>query len=533
MEQLLVRILLGISAGVLLTLSFPKWNLYWFSFIFLIPLLFALRFTKSLKEVILISLSFGISHFVSLLYWIVYTLTKYGNLNIVISVSLLILLSIYLSIYYVIPFLLAFKIKVFEAPCFAKGLIFAFFITGSEYLRSIMLTGFPWGQLGYLMTNFSPILQIADIFGVWGLTFITTIINYFIFFVVQRVSLERAYKNSFFLYQTILFVFLVSLVIAYGVYSERKWENLVSNEIRSLKIALLQGNIPQEIKETKQIEVSFKVYQTLINKALTERPEIILFPETAFNFYFPYERDPTLRLLLLLEEVRTKTSYSQVPTVVFGTFRLSYTEGKPKAHNSLMVWYKGDFVDFYDKSRLVPFGEYVPLGEIFPFLKRISVVSDVIRPGMPKNLTLPLETGLIKIAPLICFESAFSEVLRERLRENVQLIYIATNDAWFGKTSAPYQHFQIAVVRAVEGRRFTVQVANTGISGIISPTGKVLTKTELEVQTYLIEKVKLIYLSSYFKHTGNLLGILGTLFLLAYGLYTISLSLRDRFFPRR
>lgn len=533
MERLSVRILLGISSGILLTLSFPKWNLFWFSFVFLIPLLFALRFTKSLKEVILISLSFGTFHFVSLLYWIVYTLTKYGQLNIVISLSLLILLSIYLSIYYVIPFVFSFKMRVFEAPCFARGLAFALFITGSEYLRSVMLTGFPWGQLGYLMTNFSPILQIADVFGIWGLTFVTTILNYFIFFVFQRIFLEGAYKTSFFLYQTILFMSLISLVIAYGFYSEKRWENLVSDEIRSLKIALLQGNIPQEIKETKQIEISFNAYQTLMDKALTEEPEIVLFPETAFNFYFPYEKDPTLRLLLFLEELKTKTSPSQVPTIVFGTFRLSYTGGKPKAHNSLMVWYKGDFVDFYDKSKLVPFGEYVPLGEIFPFLRKFSVVSDVIRPGTPKNLTLPLEKGLIRIAPLICFESAFSEILRERLKENVQLVYIATNDAWFGKTSAPYQHFQMAVVRAVEGRRFTVQVANTGISGIISPTGKILKKTDLEVQTYLIERVKPIFLSPYFRHTGNLLGILGALFLLAYGLYVISLSFRDRFFPKR
>lgn len=528
----LLNLFLGTFSGILVSLSFPKWNLFYLAFVSLFPVFLAFRFSKDIKEVTLTSLCFGISHFVSLLYWIVYTLIKFGNLNLFVSISLLLLLSLYLSLYYLIPFLLAFRLKIFDQPSFLKGLILSFFITGSEYLRSIIFTGFPWGQLGYLMTNFSLVLQIADIFGVWGLTFFTIKTNYFLFYIFCIRFIDKSYKTFSFFYQTSLFLVLIGLVIFYGFYSKGKWEKLISSEKRSLRVALLQGNIPQEIKEAKQIEVSFSVYRDLIEKSLSEKPEIILFPETAFNFYFPYEKDPTLRLLSFLEEIKIKT-YPENPTLILGMFRLSYVEGIPKVYNSLIVWFEGDFVDFYDKSKLVPFGEYVPLGNIFPFLREISVVSDVIKPGISKNLIIPLKSGFIKVAPLICFESAFSEILRDRLKEPVHLIYIATNDAWFGKTSAPYQHFQMAIVRAVEGRRYTIQVGNTGISGIISPTGKILSKSELETQTYLIGEIKPVHTFSYFRHTGNLLGLIGTILLLGYGIYFILLFFQNKVFPKK
>ncbi|MCU4137332.1 MAG: Apolipoprotein N-acyltransferase [Thermodesulfobacteria bacterium] len=183
-------------------------------------------------------------------------------------------------------------------------------------------------------------------------------------------------------------------------------------------------------------------------------------------------------------------------------------------YNSLIVWDGKDFVDLYDKEKLVPFGEYIPLEKYLFFLKRITVGLGIIKPGISKNLVIPLKDKIIKITPLICFESAFSEILRKRLKENPQFIFIATNDAWFDKTSAPYQHFQMAIVRAVEARKYTIQVANTGITGIIDPMGEIIKQSHLEKEEIVHGKIKPFYEKTFFVKYGNILGILGSMILI-------------------
>ncbi len=180
-------------------------------------------------------------------------------------------------------------------------------------------------------------------------------------------------------------------------------------------------------------------------------------------------------------------------------------------HNSLFLWNGEEIEDLYDKEKLVPFGEYIPLGKYFPFLKKISVVSDILKPGKSKNLQLKRKGKKIEILPLICFESAFPQILVKRLKEGGDLIVIATNDAWFGKTSAPYQHFQMAIVRAVEGRRFVLQAANTGISGIIDPLGRIQRKSDLEREEILSGEVKIIRKKTLFAQGGFLFPIFSSI----------------------
>uniref|UniRef100_A0A7C4NPS9 Apolipoprotein N-acyltransferase N-terminal domain-containing protein n=1 Tax=Thermodesulfobacterium geofontis TaxID=1295609 RepID=A0A7C4NPS9_9BACT len=167
-----INLIAPIFSALLLTLSFPKWNLWIFGFFCFVPLFFSLIFTKENKNKLILVLIFEIFHFSTLLYWLVYTLTKYGNLNLIISLVLLLLLSSYLAFYYVFFFYTNLKLKIFESPNFIKGIFFSLTLVGIEYLRGKLLTGFTWGQLGYILSNFSPFLQLADIWGIWGLSFI-------------------------------------------------------------------------------------------------------------------------------------------------------------------------------------------------------------------------------------------------------------------------------------------------------------------------------------------------------------------------
>lgn len=507
----LVNLIGPLSSALLLTLSFPKFDLWFLSFFSLVPLLFSLSFTQKNRDMFIFSFLFGIFHFSTLLYWLVYTLTKYGKLSLPFSIFLLLLLSSYLSLYYILSFYVNFKFHTFKTPNFAKGLFFSITFVGTEYLRSTLLTGFSWGQVGYILSNLSPFLQSAELWGIWGLSFTLVLINYYIFFLFYYLFFSPKFlKNLNFLANNLCFLILVLTIFIYGVYRENFWKDLINKEQKTLKVSLLQGNIPQEMKEKSEIEYSLNIYKNLAFSSLEKKPDLIFFPETSFPFFFPYEKNPTLELLSFLLELNNKAKNLQpIPALIFGTFRLKYQKGTPIVHNSLIVWQGDNLIDFYDKEKLVPFGEYLPLEKYLFFLKRIVVGLGIVKPGTPKNLKLSLEEKTIEIVPLICFESAFSEILRKRLKSSPQLIFIATNDAWFNKTSAPYQHFQVAKVRAVEARKYTIQVANTGISGIIDPTGKVIKKTELEERKVLFGEVKLFYQKTPFVRYGNMLGVIG------------------------
>ncbi len=504
--------LLPTFSGILLALSLPKWNLSFLAFFSLIPLFFYFKNTTnhnfSFRKLILFSLLFGLSYFTITFYWIVYTLHKFSPLPLLASIFLLILLSLYLSFYFLILFLLSVRFNLFNEPNFFKGIIFALLWVGSEYARSKLLTGLPWGLLGEALANFPLLLQTADLFGVYGLSFLAALSNYTVFVLFQA-NFEKSLRlksKSPCLKRAIPLLSLILSFFAYGVFAERYWEGKVREEKRTLRLALLQGNIPQELKERKEVEVSLEVYKELFFRALSFKPDVVFTPETAFPFYFPYEKDWSAKLLSFLTKAYEENK-SSFPPFVFGAFRASFAEGVPKAHNTLFVWDGENIFDFYDKERLVPFGEYIPLGEYFPFLRKISVVSDVLKPGFGKNLRIKLKERVIEITPLICFESAFSEIARKRVLLGGDLIFVATNDAWFGKTSAPYQHFQMLKLRAVENRRFALQAANTGISGVVSPLGRVLVQSGLETQEVINAEVKPLYYQTFYQKYGYLFPI--------------------------
>ncbi len=497
---------LPLLSALLAGLSFPKANLSILIFIAFVPLFWVTaEKEKRVLSILRISLLFGIPFYTILLYWIVYTLVKYGQIPFPLALFLLLILSSYLALYYFLFLYLASFKEIFSQPSFLKGILGGTLWVGLEFLRSTLLTGFPWGLTGYPLSEFPLFLQMADLFGIWGMSFVVFMFNYCLYFLFRGLS-NFTCKSRGFVLQVILFGLSLLLIPLYGYLCKQGWERLLAQKREGLRVSILQGNIPQEIKEAKEIEISLKTYQTLTLNALREWPNLIFYPETALPFYFPYDREPTLKFLNFLNTLKLKTSQVNFNrfALIFGTFRVSFTEEIPKVYNSLLVWKDENVEDLYDKEKLVPFGEYVPLAKYFPFLKRISVVSDIIKPGMSKNLNISFSEERLQIVPLICFESAFPQILVKRLQKGGELIFIATNDAWFGKTSAPYQHFQMAVVRAVEGRRFTLQAANTGISGVIDPLGRVLIKSDLEREEIISGEVKPLQEKTFFISYGYL-----------------------------
>ena len=301
----------------------------------------------------------------------------------------------------------------------------------------------------------------------------------------------------------------------YGAWAKSYWSKVIQKGF-PIKVAILQGNVPQEVKKGNNLAFSINTYLEMFEQVPPD-VDLVLTPETALPFFFP-DDPPSLPILELFKKKKN--------TFVLGAFRLEKeTKSLSKYYNTLFVIKNGKILDFYDKEKLVPFGEYVPLANHLSFLKRFTVGLSSLSPGLSKNIKIPFSRGRFIATPLICFESAFSEILKKRAK-GTQLLLIATNDAWFDNTSAPFQHFQMAIVRAVEARKYTLQAANTGISGIIDPLGKVVKKSKLNQKVILYQKVRLIKKEPLFVTFGDILGKSGAFLLILLLIYH---SLKNRF----
>ena len=172
-----------------------------------------------------------------------------------------------------------------------------------------------------------------------------------------------------------------------------------------------------------------------------------------------------------VKDLKALLSQLGVP-VLLGIPRMERTVSGYQMFNSVLAFSaKGELLGAYDKEHLVPFGEYVPWVRYFPWLKRLSVASGDYQAGRGPGL---LKVAGHRLGILICFENVFPELSRKRVKEGAEVLIVLTNDAWFGTSSALPQHFYQSVLRAVENRRFVIQVSNTGLSGLIDPYGRVL-----------------------------------------------------------
>jgi apolipoprotein N-acyltransferase len=261
----------------------------------------------------------------------------------------------------------------------------------------------------------------------------------------------------------------------------------------SARLAMVQGNIPQSFKwEKEALPVTFRVYADQSRWAAAQNSNLVIWPETASGFFFQpnvaYPAGMELQAEYrrqLLDLVRS----TGVP-ILFGAPTFKIHRGQISTFNrAYLVDGDGAIVDYYDKIQLAPVGEYLPAPALFGhFISRLAEAPSDFVPG--DRLTI-FKLGDARIGTLICYESAFPDLTRRFVDAGANLLVNITNDAWFGKSSAPYQLFAMATMRAIENHTPLVRVANTGISAVISPTGRVLASTELFTSKTLIENVEL------------------------------------------
>ena len=492
-----IKIALAISSGLLLTGSFPNVNFSWLAWFAFVPLLISLRDLPFKKSFFLGFLA-GVTHYLTLIYWLIHTMRTYGHLPWYLSVVILILFSAYLALYFAV--FSAAASRFFSKPSVLFIIIPVFWV-GLEYIRSFFLSGFPWELIGYSQFNMLQILQISDIFGVYGVSFLVALSNATIFTSFLSLTGQKwqgiKVKKVHALFATSVFVFIFIIAWSYGTLRIKSIDGLIAKS-PSKRVAVVQGNIKQSEKWDKAFQLAtIKKYITLSHSAKRQKADLVVWPETAAPFYFL--KDPRLSEMVI-------NGITDIPAdFIIGSPCYERRDKRVEYYNSAyLISSAGSVYGRYDKAHLVPFGEYIPLKRWLPFLGKIVEHVGDFRPGKKGNT---LQWNNHKLGFLICYEIIFPDLSRAMAKNQAALLVNITNDAWYGRTSAPYQHFSIAVFRAVENRRALVRSANTGISGYIDPVGRVIDSTDLFQDAVRTNSVPLINEISFYTRFGDLFAI--------------------------
>jgi apolipoprotein N-acyltransferase len=493
-------IFFALLSGILLSLSFPKFGLGFIAWIAFVPLLIALRNVSSLRRALFLGWIAGLTACIGILYWITYVVVYYGHLPLFLGVAIMLLLACYLSLY---------------AALFAAGLVYLrrwvpLYLVAPvlwvclEYLKSKLFTGFPWENLGYSQFNNFFLIQIADIVGVFGLSFLILLLNVAFFEIIT----ERS-KKSFALAASVLLLW--SGVYVYGVLRINQIDKVLKYA-SGMEVSLIQGNIDQSIKWNENFQrETINIYEELSLRHPTTPGGLIVWPETAVPFNFQDENDLQRQVRDL--PAKTKSWF------IFGS--MSYAPGSANTdyfNSAYLLSPQGDISGKYDKVHLVPYGEYVPLRTLFPFISSLAAGIGDFAAG--KGF-YPLAMGERKIGVLICYEGILPEAGRMYKNAAAELLVNITNDAWFGTTSAPYQHLSMSIFRAVETRLYLVRAANTGISAIVDPTGRILARTEIFKKDEIHGKIKFITLPTIYAKYGDWLVGAGFICLIIFFVWSL------------
>lgn len=362
-----------------------------------------------------------------------------------------------------------------------------FLWVAAEYLRSWIGGGFPWVLLGYTQATALPIAQAASLGGIYFLSFIVAAVSTAAAWIVISPSRSRWAASGA----------AVAVVIALGVWgSLRVRDGALTREGEALRVGLVQGNIAQEDKWNPSLASPIlSRYLDMSRRAIAEGAEVVIWPESSTPFFL--EENP-----MMASGIRRLAVESRTPFLV-GSDQIERGGEMDRYYNAaFMVAPDGRTQAVYRKMHLVPFGEYVPLRRLLPFVAPlVEAVSD-FSPGLEPVL---LPVGDRRLSVAICYEVVYPWLMRSFVLGGSDLLVTITNDAWYGTTSAAYQHWEQASLRAVEHGRYLVRAANTGITGIVDPYGRVVARTALFEGAVVTGDVRWITARTLYATIGDLI----------------------------
>lgn len=409
-------------------------------------LMFLITIETSKKKITCLSFLFGAGLGVGSLNWICHALLVDGGAYQFLIPLALLGLGLFLGLFFALP---AFCASFFKTSV-SRWLSFCAFFVFFEWVRSWLFTGFPWNLIGNIWTVSPAMLQFAGLVGVYGLSLLTLL-----FFT----SLALLPQKRYFL--TLLIVVCLSFLGgAFHIYESPK------EMVWGVQLRLVQPNIKQSLKwDPDRAEENFSTLISL-SKENNDKITHVIWPESAMPYY--PEIDETARLRLM-------SAVRQGGTLLAGALRV-VDLSKRQLANSLFVFdHLSNIQGYYDKSHLVPFGEYVPFRDVLKIDKLVPIPSDFNKGEGVRTMYIPKAPP---VSPLICYEVIFpSEVVDKKKRP--EWILNLTNDGWYGLSAGPYQHLSIAQMRAVEEGLPLVRATNNGVSAVINPYGEIIASLDL------------------------------------------------------
>jgi len=492
----LIKVALAVSSGVLSFLAFPPFEFAFLGWAALVPLLYIFKYELSVKEAFFYSFLSGVIFFSCLLYWLP------G-----VTIPGMIVLIIWLSLFYGV-FGLGVR-YVFKSSMNLLAIPLLWVIL--EYARGWMLTGFPWGLLGHSQYANMSLIQITDLTGAYGVSFMLAAFNT----ALAAWSINSKRKITY-------LVVALLLIITAVTYGKTRFENYYIRG--TFKASIIQGNIPQKHKwDNAFADEIIEEYVNLTEKAVAvDAPSMVVWPETSYPYLIENEDFAPAELAELIKKWKT-------PLLAGVVLR-----GAGEYYNSAMLFdARAKVSGVYSKTHLVPFGEYIPLRKTFSFLRNYidKPIGNFARGGKYdlfsiRSVTLKSSekiktrrTDFYKFGVLICFEDIFPYITRKFVKNGANFMVNITNDAWFGETSAARQHLMASVFRAVENRVPIIRAANTGISCFIDSTGKILKVAdengkEIFVRTFLTDTIDIHAGKSFYTVHGDVFVVLCGVFLI-------------------
>jgi apolipoprotein N-acyltransferase len=460
----------AVVSGVLLTLCFPPVSAWPLCFVALVPLFVALlRRRPGRMDAFKAAFLCGFAFYITLMWWIVLLLPSAGATMPWILGPALLILSAYLSLYPSLAMVLVAAVTRFRIWPFAAAAPAAWVL--ADLGRTQGELSFPWGAVGYALSDVIPLIQSASTFGLFGLTYLAVLVN-------VLVSGVFVFGDNRLRYGSIAAAALVVACMWGHGTVELGRATTPQGSTGAVKTAIVQPNVDLEIKWKPEFKDStFNLIERLTREAAALGASFIVFPETSAPVYI-HGRNPAFkqRMLALAEELDVN--------VFVGFLNHRYTpEGHLDIFNSSGLFTPDGRLEIYNKNHLLPFGEQLPLSWRFRWLRNIDFGQSNFFPGPDRQ---PMEAAGLKFTPLICFESVFPYLCRRGVEQGSELLVNITNDGWFGDTPGATQHAQMCILRAVEFRRFLVRSANSGVSMVVDPAGRVKSSLGLYEQGILV-----------------------------------------------
>ena len=377
------------------------------------------------------------------------------------------------------------------------NIFFPFIIVLIEYVRSFGALGFPWSNLALTQSNYIYFIQFIEVTGTYGVSFFIIGFNVILYNVIQKkISLLKGLS------------FILLIIIGLSIAGAGRILSLPKSN-QKISVAVVQPNVNPNTKWLNKKKI-IAFMDSLHQESIKFKPDLIVFPETALPSYLV--RDNRTRGAL-----QSKVNSSDIPLLT-GTIHTSFENNFRYYYNSSMFIIPQKKYELYSKIHLVPFAEYDLIPSIFHPLTKLNINIDRGNFKSGNNYKVFKHENLL-FSNLICYESSIPKISRTFVSKGAEFLIIQANDGWLGSSFGPYQHFELARLRAIENRIPIVRCANTGISGIINIDGSIKTKVQLNEEKIIFESLSSNKNGSFYTKYGDIFAIIISIIILIVILY--------------